>query len=178
MQHLRGGLAPPWIFPLSVTLFDFHTHCFQLVCGTTLAWLALALSSFSALSPFLPWFPTMPCSPFIPWIPRGPLFPAAPYNNLYGEVLPNRVHLSIQDRLFHVLFFLSTFGIEKLSSWHHWKKKALKLVKFPSFESDLLKSDEDISPQSRAKFYRSRPFVWLVPDTKSIEIEFTYIQSC
>ena len=42
-----------------------------------------------------------------------------PYNNLYGEVLPNRVHLSIQDRLFHVLSFLSAFAIEKLSSWHH-----------------------------------------------------------
>ena len=25
------------IFPLSVSLYDFHTHCFQLVCGTTLA---------------------------------------------------------------------------------------------------------------------------------------------
>ena len=25
------------IFPLSVLLVDFHTHCFQLVCGTTLA---------------------------------------------------------------------------------------------------------------------------------------------
>ena len=25
------------IFPLSVPLADFHTHCFQLVCGTTLA---------------------------------------------------------------------------------------------------------------------------------------------
>ena len=23
------------IFPLSVSVFDFHTHCFQLVCGTT-----------------------------------------------------------------------------------------------------------------------------------------------
>ena len=41
------------------------------------------------------------------------------YNNLYGEILPNRVHLSIQERLFHVIFFLSTFEIEKLSSWHH-----------------------------------------------------------
>ena len=47
----------------------------------------------------------------------------APYNNLYGEVLPNRVHLSIQERLFHVLFFLWTFDIEKLSSWHHWKER-------------------------------------------------------
>ena len=42
-----------------------------------------------------------------------------PYNDLYGEVLPNRVHLSVQERLFHVLFFLPTFDIEKLSSWHH-----------------------------------------------------------
>ena len=25
------------IFPLLVSLYDFHTHCFQLVCGTTLA---------------------------------------------------------------------------------------------------------------------------------------------
>ena len=24
------------IFPLSVLLLDFHTHCFQLVCVTTL----------------------------------------------------------------------------------------------------------------------------------------------
>ena len=30
------------------------------------------------------------------------------------EVLPNRVHLLIQDRLFRVIFFLSTFDIEKL----------------------------------------------------------------
>ena len=44
------------IFPLSVSLLDFHTHCFQLVCGTTLAWLALTLSPFSPLSPFLPEF--------------------------------------------------------------------------------------------------------------------------
>ena len=35
------------------------------------------------------------------------------------------------------------------------KRKALKLVKLPSVESDLLKSDEDIRPQSRAKFYRT-----------------------
>ena len=41
------------IFPLSVPLPDFYTHCFQLVCGTTLAWLTLALSPFSSLSPFL-----------------------------------------------------------------------------------------------------------------------------
>ena len=41
------------IFPLSVPLPDFHTHCFQFVCGTTLVWLALALSPFSPLSPFL-----------------------------------------------------------------------------------------------------------------------------
>ena len=74
------------IFPLSVLLCDFHTHCFQLVCGTTLAWLALALSPFS---PFLPWFPTMPRSPliptspgwpFIPLIPRGPLFPGGRFS--------------------------------------------------------------------------------------------------
>ena len=44
------------IFRLSVSLLDFHTHCFQLVCGTTLAWLALTLSPFSPLSPFLPEF--------------------------------------------------------------------------------------------------------------------------
>ena len=75
------------IFPLLAALFDFHTHCFQLVCGTTLAWLALALSPFSPLSPFLPGFPTMPRSPFIPtipvspfmpFIPGGPLFPGSP----------------------------------------------------------------------------------------------------
>ena len=29
------------------------------------------------------------------------------------------------------------------------KRKALKLVKLPGFESDLLKSDEDIAHQSR-----------------------------
>ena len=27
-----------------------------------------------------------------------------PYNNLYGEALPKRVPLSIQKRLFHVIF--------------------------------------------------------------------------
>ena len=102
------------------------------------------------------------------WEVRG-----APYNNLYGEFLPNRVHLSIQERLFHVLFFLSTFAkqLAKL------KRKALKLVKLPSFESDLLKSDDDIGAQTRAKFYRSRPFVWLVPDTKFIDIEL-HFQFC
>ena len=47
------------IFSLSVSLFDFHTHfCFQFVCGTTLAWLALALSqsflSFVSFSSFIP----------------------------------------------------------------------------------------------------------------------------
>ena len=42
-------------------------------------------------------------------------FPTITYTGRF----PNRVHLSIQDRLFHVLFFLSTFDIEKLSSWHH-----------------------------------------------------------
>ena len=42
------------IFPLSVPLPDFHTHCFHLVCGTTLASLTLALSPFSSLPPFLP----------------------------------------------------------------------------------------------------------------------------
>ena len=31
------------------------------------------------------------------------------------------------------------------------KRKALKLVKLPSFESDLLKTDEDIAHQSRAR---------------------------
>ena len=38
------------IFPLAVLMPDFHTHCFQLVCGTMLPWLPLALSPFS---PFL-----------------------------------------------------------------------------------------------------------------------------
>ena len=41
------------IIPLSVSLSDFHTHYFQLVCVTTLAGLTLALSPFSSLSPFL-----------------------------------------------------------------------------------------------------------------------------
>ena len=49
------------------------------------------------------------------------------------------------------------------------KRNALKIVKSPSFESVLLKSGEDIAPQSRAKFYRT--FVWFVPDTKFIDIE-------
>ena len=66
------------IFPLLAALFDFHTHCFQLVCGTTLAWLALVLSPFSPLSPFLPGFPTMPDSPFIPTIPVSPFMPFIP----------------------------------------------------------------------------------------------------
>ena len=34
------------------------------------------------------------------------------------EVLPNRVHLLIQDRLFRVIFFLSTFDIEKLRKFN------------------------------------------------------------
>ena len=38
------------ILPLSVPLSDFHTHCFQLVCSTTLAWLALTLSPLSFVS--------------------------------------------------------------------------------------------------------------------------------
>ena len=37
-----------------------------------------------------------------------------PHINLYGEVLPKRVPLTIQDRPFHVTFFLSTFDMEQL----------------------------------------------------------------
>ena len=66
------------IFPLSVPLSDFHTHCFQFVCGTTLVWLALPLSPFSPLSPFLPWFPTMSRSPFIPRGTGSPFVPWIP----------------------------------------------------------------------------------------------------
>ena len=35
----------------------------------------------------------------------------APHNIIYEEVPSNRVRLSIQDRLFQVVFFLSTFDI-------------------------------------------------------------------
>ena len=85
MITLGNILIFTWIFSLSVSLSDFHTHCFQLVCGTTLAWLTLALSqSFLSFVAFLPLFPTMPDYPFIPTspgssfiplIPGGPLFP-------------------------------------------------------------------------------------------------------
>ena len=36
------------------------------------------------------------------------------YNDLYVETLPKRIPLSIEDRLFHVIIFLSAFDIEKL----------------------------------------------------------------
>ena len=58
MITLSNILIVTLIFPLSVSLSDFHTHCFQFVCVTTLAWLALALSqsflSFVSLSSFIP----------------------------------------------------------------------------------------------------------------------------
>ena len=100
-----------------------------------------------------------------------------PYNNLYEEVPQQGTSFNSGQTIPRSFLFVN-FWYREVKQLAPLKKKALKLVKFPSFESDLLKSDEDISPQSRAKFYRSRPFVWLVPDTKSIEIEFTYIQSC
>ena len=43
-----------FIFPLSVLSSFFHTHCFQLVCGTALAGLAAPLAPFCPLSPLLP----------------------------------------------------------------------------------------------------------------------------
>ena len=36
-HQLTMVITPTLIFPLSVLVSDFHTHCFQLVCGTTLA---------------------------------------------------------------------------------------------------------------------------------------------
>ena len=50
------------------------------------------------------------------------------------------------------LFFLFFF------SFHHWKKKCLEIRKFAKFESDLLKTNEDIGrPQSREIL---QTFVW------------------
>ena len=72
---------------------------------------------------------------------------------------------------YSTFFSFVSFCYREVKQLAPLKRKALRLVKLPSFESDLLKSDEDIGPQSRAKFYRSRPFVWLVPDTKFIDIE-------
>ena len=40
-----------------------------------------------------------------------------PHINLYGEVLPKRVPPTIQDRLFHLTFFLSTFYMETFVWW-------------------------------------------------------------
>ena len=68
-------------------------------------------------------------------------------------------------------FLFVNFCFREVKQLAQLKRKALKLVKLPSFESDLLKSDDDIGAQSHAKFYGSRPFVWLVPDTKFIGIE-------
>ena len=45
--------------------------------------------------------------------------------------------------------------LEKIC-WHHWKER-LKISKIAQFESDLLKSNEDINPQSREIL---QTFVW------------------
>ena len=44
----------------------------------------------------------------------------------------------------------STFGMDKLRKIrrHHWKER-LKISKIAKFQSDLLKTNEDIAPQSR-----------------------------
>ena len=61
-------------FPLSVLLSDLHTHCFQLVCGTKLAWLALAFSPF--LLRFLLRFTFCSLNSSGPALPRGPFAPS------------------------------------------------------------------------------------------------------
>ena len=93
-----------------------------------------------------------------------------PYNNLYGEVPQQGTSFNSGQTIPRSFLFVS-FCYREVKQLAPLKRKALRLVKLPSFESDLLKSDEDIGPQSRAKFYRSRPFVWLMPDTKFIDIE-------
>ena len=44
----------------------------------------------------------------------------------------------------------STFDMDKLGKirWHHWKQR-LKINKIAWIESDLLKTNKDIAPQSR-----------------------------
>ena len=80
-----------FIFPLSVLSSFFHTHCFQLVCGTALAGLAAPLAPFCPFSPLLPWFPTSPRSPFMPILPGAPLFPRGPSGPLspFGPSIPS-----------------------------------------------------------------------------------------
>ena len=119
------------IFPLLVLMLDFHTHCFQLVCGTTLAWLALALSPFSPLSP--------PSS----LISHNS---SLSFNSqLYWEAQPRSVPLSGQT--LPIFFFLFNFWGRQAKETTG--KNVLKLLKLLSFESDLLKTNEDIAPQSR-----------------------------
>ena len=47
-------------------------------------------------------------------------------------------------------FFFSTFDMDRLGKTrrHHWKQR-LKISKTAKFESDLLKSNDDIAPQKR-----------------------------
>ena len=84
------------------------------------------------------------------WVGEG----GAPHINLYGEVLPKRVPLTIQYRLFHLTFFMSTFYMEKLRKIYRqlapvgWKER-LKMSNVAKFWKWLMKTDEDIGPQSR-----------------------------
>ena len=73
------------------------------------------------------------------------MFWGAPYNDLYGEDLLKRVPLS--GKTIVRFFFFSTIG-----------KKCLEIRKFAKFQSDLLKTNEDIArPQSREIL---QTFVW------------------
>ena len=68
------------------------------------------------------------------------VFWGAPYNDLYVEALPKRVPLSGKTipRFFFFFFFPPL------------EKKCLEIRKFAKFQSDLLKTNEDVArPQSR-----------------------------
>ena len=78
-------------------------------------------------------------------------------------MLPQRVPLTIQFRLFHVTFFLPTFNLEKLRKIYRQLaplERTPKMSNIAKFWKWLLKTDEDISPQSREILQR---FVWLGP---------------
>ena len=76
------------------------------------------------------------------------MFWGAPYNDLYGEALLKRAPLSGKTIVpFFFFFFFPTL-----------EKKCLEIRKFAKFQSDLLKTNEDIArPQSREIL---QTFVW------------------
>ena len=88
----------------------------------------------------------------IPWR-RGDVGRGAPHINLYGEVLPKK-------GTFLFVYFWYGEVKKNISAVGTIGKNALKWVTLPSFESDLLKTDEDIGPQSREIL---QTFVWWRP---------------